>query len=78
MPMVDQRKQQICPWVGLGCGNVVGFVVKEVSRIVSNYRADNNLGDWLDAAPDKALIFELVEDTEEIWRRAQEKAGLTL
>ena len=35
-------------------------------------------GDWLDAAPDKALIFESVGDTEEIWRRAQEKAGLTL
>ena len=35
-------------------------------------------GDWLDAAPDKALIFESVGNTEEIWLRAQEKAGLTL
>ena len=35
-------------------------------------------GDWLDAAPDEALIFQSVGDTEEIWLRAQEKAGLTL
>ena len=35
-------------------------------------------GDWLDAAPDKALIFESVGDTEEIWRLAKKKAGLTL
>jgi carbamoyl-phosphate synthase small subunit len=26
---------------------VAGFVVKEASRIVSNYRADNDLGNWL-------------------------------
>lgn len=26
---------------------VAGFVVKELSRIVSNYRSDNNLSDWL-------------------------------
>lgn len=26
---------------------VAGFVVRELSRVVSNYRADNNLSDWL-------------------------------
>ena len=48
-------------------GWAAGQLEKEIDR-----------GDWLDAAPDKALIFESVGDTEEIWRRAQEKAGLTL
>ncbi|MBT6096134.1 MAG: YqgE/AlgH family protein [Rhodospirillaceae bacterium] len=35
-------------------------------------------GDWLDAPPDRALIFESTGTTEEIWRQALDKAGLTL
>ena len=35
-------------------------------------------GDWLHAAADEALIFGLDDKTEEIWRQAHKKAGLTL
>lgn len=35
-------------------------------------------GDWLDAPADDGLIFEDGAETDEIWRRARDKAGLTL
>ena len=35
-------------------------------------------GDWLNATSDNALIFGAADDTEDVWRRALEKAGLTL
>ena len=35
-------------------------------------------GDWLNATSDNALIFGASDDTEDVWRRALEKAGLTL
>ncbi len=35
-------------------------------------------GDWLDAPPDRALIFESQGSAEEVWRQAMEKAGMTL
>jgi len=35
-------------------------------------------GDWLDAPADPILIFESTGDTEAQWKRALEKAGLTL
>lgn len=35
-------------------------------------------GDWLDAPADTQLIFEEGGDSEDIWRRARDKAGLTL
>lgn len=35
-------------------------------------------GDWLDAPADPILIFESTGDAETQWKRAMEKAGLTL
>jgi putative transcriptional regulator len=35
-------------------------------------------GDWFDAPVDPGLIFESGADTEDTWRRARDKAGLTL
>ena len=35
-------------------------------------------GDWLDAPADTKLIFEEGSDADDIWRRAHDKAGLTL
>jgi len=52
---------------------VAGFVVKEVSRIVSNYRADNNLGDWLDAASIPAMSGI---DTRALVRRIRTEGAL--
>ncbi|MEK9723661.1 MAG: YqgE/AlgH family protein [Rhodospirillaceae bacterium] len=35
-------------------------------------------GDWLDAPADNQLIFEEGGDADDIWKRARDKAGLTL
>ena len=52
---------------------VAGFVVKEVSRIVSNYRADNNLGDWLAASSIPAMSGV---DTRALVRRIRTEGAL--
>jgi len=52
---------------------VAGFVVKEVSRIVSNYRADNNLSDWLAAASIPAMSGI---DTRALVRRIRTEGAL--
>lgn len=35
-------------------------------------------GDWLDAPADEELIFAPAADTDRMWQRARDKAGLTL
>ncbi len=52
---------------------VAGFVVKEASRIVSNYRADNNLGDWLAASSIPAMDGV---DTRALVRRIRTEGAL--
>ena len=44
-----------------------GQLEKEIAR-----------GDWFDASADAGLIFESGADTLDTWRRARDKAGLTL
>ena len=58
-----RRVRFMMGYAGWGAGQLAG----EVRR-----------GDWLDAPADEALIFEEGGDVDEIWRRARDKAGLTL
>ena len=52
---------------------VAGFIVRELSRIVSNYRSDSDLGSWL--AKYGILAMDEV-DTRALVRRIREKGAL--
>lgn len=52
---------------------VAGFVVKELSRIVSNFRSDNNLSDWL---RDEGTPCITGVDTRAIVRRIRQEGAL--
>jgi carbamoyl-phosphate synthase small subunit len=52
---------------------VAAFVVKEVSRVVSNHRADNDLGDWLKSAHIPAMDGV---DTRALVRKIRKEGAL--